>query len=299
MELQITTLIENMEDDHGELVAEHGLSLYIEFDSKKILFDTGQTGAFVDNAKKCNKSLEDLDYVIMSHGHYDHSGGFRRLLSIMGKNTTVCVGKGFFNLKYKHLEDGMYKFNGNDFTKEDIQQAGLNLIEVSENVFFISDTIMLFTNFKSRTTFEKYNSNFYIKDCQADKKGSQDIENSQVGIQDQYIQDKFLEEVALGLKTSKGLVLIVGCSHVGIINILEHVRQQIDIPIYAIVGGTHLIEADKYRMEQTMNALNNMKIGKLALSHCTGENGMSEICRNFPKEFVKNNTGHVLCVPEI
>lgn len=299
MELQITTLIENMKDDRGELVAEHGLSLYIEFDGKKILFDTGQTGAFVDNAKKCDKSLEDLDYVIMSHGHYDHTGGFRRLTSVVDKNTIICVGCGFFHLKYKRLEDGMYKFNGNDFTKKDILDAGFQLTEVCEDVWYITDKMMLFTNFKSTTTFEKYNPNFYIKDNQTNVNGSQDIENSQVGIQDQYIQDKFLEEVALGLKTSKGLVLIVGCSHVGIINILEHVRQQIDIPIYAIVGGTHLIEADDVRMEQTMNALKNMKIGKLALSHCTGENGMCEICRNFPKEFVKNNTGHVLCVPEI
>ena len=74
-ELRITTLIENMPDEEGKLIAEHGLSLYIEFDGKRILFDTGQTGDFVKNAKYLGINLDSLDDIIISHGHYDHSGG--------------------------------------------------------------------------------------------------------------------------------------------------------------------------------------------------------------------------------
>ena len=75
MTLKITTLIENQPDEAGALAFEHGLSLYIEFAGKRLLFDTGQTGAFVDNARKLGVDLTTLDAVVLSHGHYDHSGG--------------------------------------------------------------------------------------------------------------------------------------------------------------------------------------------------------------------------------
>ena len=78
MELRITTLIEDEQDQEKQLLFEHGFSLYIEFEGKNILFDTGQTGAFVKNAVRLQKNLKDLNYVIVSHGHYDHGGGIRQ-----------------------------------------------------------------------------------------------------------------------------------------------------------------------------------------------------------------------------
>lgn len=86
MELKITTLIENMPDSKGELICEHGLSLQIEFRGKRILFDTGQTGDFLKNAEKLKKSMQDLDMIIISHGHYDHSGGVPKLVKIQIKS---------------------------------------------------------------------------------------------------------------------------------------------------------------------------------------------------------------------
>ena len=82
MELKITTLIENQPGQDGRLAFEHGLSLFIEFAGKRLLFDTGQTGAFADNAEKLSIDLSQLDAVILSHGHYDHSGGLARLLPL-------------------------------------------------------------------------------------------------------------------------------------------------------------------------------------------------------------------------
>ena len=96
MTLKITTLIENQPDEAGALAFEHGLSLYIEFAGKRLLFDTGQTGAFVDNARKLSVDLATLDAVVLSHGHYDHSGGFARLLPLLPANVPVYVGEGFF-----------------------------------------------------------------------------------------------------------------------------------------------------------------------------------------------------------
>ena len=99
MDLRITTLIENNQDAQKSLCYEHGLSMFIETDGKQILFDTGQTGDFLKNAKLLNKDLTALDYIIMSHGHYDHSGGFRTLVGEAGKISQLIVGDEFFKPK--------------------------------------------------------------------------------------------------------------------------------------------------------------------------------------------------------
>jgi len=104
MNLKITTLIENNPDDNNLLSSEHGLSLYIEIDEMKILFDTGQSGDFIKNAEKLNVDLSNLKYVVLSHGHYDHTGGFRNLVDKIGNSYKLIAGKDFFNNKYKLVE---------------------------------------------------------------------------------------------------------------------------------------------------------------------------------------------------
>ncbi len=121
MNFKITTLIENNPDENNFLLSEHGLSLYIETDEMKILFDTGQSGDFIENAEKLNVDLSDLKYVVLSHGHYDHSGGFRKLVDKVGNSYKLIVGEKFFNNKYKLIERDTYKYNGNSFDKEYIQ----------------------------------------------------------------------------------------------------------------------------------------------------------------------------------
>lgn len=79
MTVKITTLIEN-NSDNPSLHSEHGLSFYIQVDNTNIIFDTGQSGKFIENADKLNIDLKQTDYVILSHGHYDHSGGFISLI---------------------------------------------------------------------------------------------------------------------------------------------------------------------------------------------------------------------------
>lgn len=115
MELKITTLIENQPGQDGRLAFEHGLSLFIEFAGKRLLFDTGQTGAFADNAEKLSIDLSQLDAVILSHGHYDHSGGLARLLPLLSPGTPIYAGKEFFAAKYKKLPGDRFQYNGNPF----------------------------------------------------------------------------------------------------------------------------------------------------------------------------------------
>ncbi|MBO5177721.1 MAG: MBL fold metallo-hydrolase [Lachnospiraceae bacterium] len=281
MSLKITTLIENMPDKDGKLAYEHGFSVWIELENEKILFDTGQTGAFAKNAEQLGIDLSVADRIIVSHGHYDHTGGIPELLGKLKSRTPFYMGKEFFIPKYKLLEDGSYKYNGNPFEKELLMEdsekhpkAELHYIE--EDVTRISEQLLLFKNFSRMTEYEKPNPKFYVKDAQ------------------NYIPDLFPDEIALGIITKQGIVLIVGCSHVGIVNILNAVQKTTGLPVAAVLGGTHLVEADKERLDKTAEAMKRYGVRTIAVSHCTGEAGMELLKREFPEGFVLNTTGTVL-----
>ena len=278
MELKITTLIENMPDEEEKLCFEHGLSLYIEFGGKKILFDTGQSGSFLKNAEVLKKSVQELDYVIISHGHYDHSGGVPALLEVLEAPVSMYVGKGFFGKKYKKLSDGTYRYNGNPFTQRELAPDRIALHEITEDITRLHENILLFKNFHRVSVFEKPNSKFFLE------------------TEEGYVLDEFSDEIALGLCTQKGLVLIVGCSHVGISNILQNVKERVQLPIYAVLGGTHLMEADEERLQKTMEAFHDCGVTQIAVSHCTGEQGILCAEQEFGKNFICNNTGNVYCI---
>lgn len=278
MSLKITTLIENMPDTEGRLAYEHGFSVLVEFEGKKLLFDTGQTGAFVENAKRLGIDLASLDCVVLSHGHYDHTGGVPALLTKLKKKTPFYIGKEFFSPKYKRLEDGSYHYNGNPFQKEQLteQDATAELHFVDEDVTRISGQLVLFKNFTRITEYESVNPKFFVK--------------TEAG----YEQDLFSDEIALGILTEGGLVLVVGCSHVGIVNILEHVKRTLHLPVAAVLGGTHLVEADEGRLRKTAEALKAHGVKQIAVSHCTGEAGMELLKKEFRSEFILNNTGNIM-----
>lgn len=276
MSLKITTLIENNSDKNNILYSEHGLSLYLEINEKKILFDTGQSGDFIKNAEKLKSDLNNLDYVILSHGHYDHSGGFRKLVEDTSKSFKLLVGNGFFNEKYKFIEGESYKFNGNSFDEEFARENEVFIKYIDEDLFNITEDVIIFSNFERKNDFEILNSKFYIKE------------------NDKYVIDDFSDEIVLGVKHEKGLVVILGCSHVGIVNILETIIQRTGMPIYAIVGGSHLIEADEMRLNNTINYLKEKNINILRLSHCTGNSAVEKLKSEFGNKFVYNNTGNII-----
>lgn len=281
MSLKITTLIENNSDENNILLSEHGLSLYIEIDEIKILFDTGESGDFIENADKLKIDLNNLDYVLLSHGHYDHTGGFRKLVENTKNSFKLIVGNEFFSKKYKLLESDDYKFNGNSFDEKFIDENNISIKYINRDLFNITEDVMLFSNFERNTDFEVLNKKFYIKQ------------------NDEYMPDDFSDEIVLAVKTEKGLVVILGCSHVGVINILKTIIKRTGMPIYAVVGGSHLIEADELRLNNTIKFLKESDIQVLRLSHCTGENAIRELEYEFGNKFVYNNTGHVIKVLRI
>lgn len=274
--MKITTLIENKFGENEDLFIEHGLSLYIEVDDKRILFDTGQSGDFIENAKQVDIDLKDLNYVAISHGHFDHSGGLERLIEDINPKIELYVGNGFFNRKYSLREDGDYQFNGNPFDEDYLKDINIPIHYVRDDIIKLTDNLLIFTNFNRDEDFENTNPNMFLK------------------VGDNYIKDPFLDEISLGIKTSRGLVVIVGCSHVGIVNILETIIQRTGMQIYALIGGTHLVKEDDEKINKVIEYLKEKEIKVIGACHCTGKQGETMLSQQLEESFISNNTGDVL-----
>lgn len=282
MELKIITLIENQPDREGKLAFEHGLSLYIEFAGKRLLFDTGQTGAFLDNAEKLGVRLCGLDGVILSHGHYDHSGGLPRLLPLLSPDMPLYTGKGFFTPKYKavpsteqKIPGSSFQYNGNPFPREILAPYPIRLVELSSSVTWITPEILIFKNFTRSCPFEIPNPRFFLGDAAG------------------FCPDLFEDELALGLLTRKGLVFLSGCAHPGIINMLRTAAAAISAPLFAVLGGTHLVDASDARLQDTIQAFRELGIQQIAVSHCTGAKGEAMLQEAFPGRYIRNHTGNI------
>lgn len=256
--MKIATLIENKPGDREELYTEYGLSIYIEVDGKKILFDTGQSGDFIDNAKDLGIDLKGLDYVIISHGHYDHSGGFERLI--------------------KEINPSINLYLGNPFEEQFLSENNIQVKYINEDILNIRENLIVFTNFNRNQEFENTNQNMYLKE------------------DEEYKKDMFLEEVSLGIKTNKGLVVIVGCSHAGIVNILDTITERIDTNIYGVIGGIHLIKENDEKINKIIEYLKEKDIELIGACHCTGKQGETMLSQRLKGSFIDNNTGDTLYI---
>lgn len=284
--VKITTLIENTPDRDRKLHAEHGLSLWIEDGKQKILFDTGQSGKFIENAKRLGVDLESADKMVLSHAHYDHGGGMRAYWQAFSQRPELWLGRCFFSQGKKfHMSDGSVKtdfakepgrrYIGVDFTEQDILEQGMKVRYVSEPMQQVSESIYVFGNFERRYAFETLNPTMELKTAAG------------------FIVDSFADEIALGVITANGVVVLLGCAHPGFLNMASAISERTGKKLAGIIGGTHLVEADAARTALSVATVREMGISVLGLSHCTGSAAVAAFQEAFPGSFV-NRTGAVL-----
>jgi 7,8-dihydropterin-6-yl-methyl-4-(beta-D-ribofuranosyl)aminobenzene 5'-phosphate synthase len=250
--LKVTTLVDNYSLLGSRFWAEHGLSFLIEADGEKILFDTGQTGEVIGhNLDYLNQDLTDLNYVVLSHGHYDHTGGLNEIAK-RTENPTVFAHPNVFDDKYA-LKGSTYKPIGIPFRRNKLKKS-LNF-RFNKNGKEIIDGVRTTGFIPREINFEKVPEMYCIK-----KNGN-------------YIKDEIIDDQALILETRKGIVVILGCTHSGVINTLNQVSEITgDRKIWGVLGGTHLRAAKKARLQKTAWVLKRFKIQTIGLSHCSGEN---------------------------
>ena len=275
MATKITTLVENTLGEHLALKNEHGISFYIEKDSHKILFDTGQSGAFMYNAEQLKIELSNLEYVVLSHGHYDHSGGLVNLADKY-RQYEVVMGTGFFNEKYGFTGNS-YEYLGNRFEESFLKEQGISYRFVKEELTEIVPGVFVITNFPRIHQDEVISPRFKIM-----KDG-------------EFKQDLFNDEVLIAIDTPRGIVVLLGCSHPGVRNMLDHVKNLLKKPVYAVIGGTHLVEASGESMEKAVKYLSKEDMGIIGVSHCTGKTAMSKLGVSKDRYF-HNSTGCSLII---
>lgn len=255
----LRTLLENNLSKNRALIAEHGLSFMVETEDAKILFDCSAGSAARKNAEKMNVSLADADYVVLSHSHYDHAGGYPDMVS-HGVHAPLITGPRFFEEKYAR-EDGKYVYLGCGFGENFLTENGIDY-RVCEEWETLAKGCHVVGGFKRSYDFEKVPSRFVRQ------------------TKDGMAADDFPDEVCLVLESEKGFVMVVGCSHPGILNMIESVRERFGQPVYAVFGGSHLVEADEARLEETVKILKDMGITFAGFNHCTGETAQNRLSQN-------------------
>lgn len=246
----LRTLLENSISQNKALTAEHGLSFMVETEHAKILFDCSAGSAARKNAGKMNVSLTDVDYVVLSHSHYDHAGGYPDMAA-HGACAPLVTGPRFFEEKYAR-DGGKYVYLGCGFGESFLTENGIEHL-VCEGCETLAEGCHVVGGFKRIYDFEKAPSRF--------------VRQTREGM----IPDDFPDEICLVIESTKGLIMIVGCSHPGILNMIESVRERFGQPVYAVFGGSHLVEADEERLLKTMKILKDMGIALAGFNHCTGD----------------------------
>ena len=259
--VRITALIENTPSGNKSLLHEHGLSLLIDDGYVKVLFDCGADGAFISNARRMGVALDDFDAVVISHSHYDHAGGFRDFAEAGFRVPSLYVGKGFFQQKYSR--SGIrYTYLGSGWDEEFAMAHGFSVRAV-DGISELSPSMTIFSNFPRIHSEETIPTRF--------------VKSTGAG----FVPDDFSDEIAIGIKTDKGLVVIVGCSHPGIMNILSSIKERTGEDIYAVFGGTHLKEADTARAEATVEYLAREGVSIAGFCHCSGSDAIKLAAERF------------------
>ena len=279
MKLRITTLSENTAGV-GNLLAEWGLSILVETDDINILLDTSSGISASHNADILGIDLSKIDKIVLSHGHFDHTGGLRQILRKMRKEVEIIAHPDIWAAKYARRQGQKDRYIGVPFQRQELESLGANFTLTTKPTK-ITDNIMTTGEIPMVTDFEEIEPNrFFVKE--------------ETGWQ----PDELLDDQALIINTEQGLVVILGCAHRGIINTLYHAQQLTGVkPIHMVLGGCHLISASKERIRLTISALRELSAQKLGVSHCTGLPAAVIMAQEFGDKFFFNNAGTRINLP--
>lgn len=247
--LSATLLIDDSPGNPG-LLTEHGLSFWIEADGHRILFDTGQSDALQHNARALGIDLAAADAVVLSHGHYDHTGG---LSSVMKLNPAAPV--------YCHPDVAVPRYS----LRPDAMAHSIGMPSESCTALFKSGRVRRvsgptylsagigITGMIPRVSaFEDTGGAFFL-DPEAKK------------------PDAIEDDQSMWIEISQGIVIIAGCCHSGIVNTVAHIETvRPAVKIHAIIGGLHLLNASANRLEATVEALAKRSPDVMVPCHCTG-----------------------------
>ncbi|MFH0876336.1 MAG: MBL fold metallo-hydrolase [archaeon] len=246
--MKIIIIVEDTKKENS-FESEHGLSVYFEINNKKIMFDLSQSSMFLRNAKKLNIGLSDINYLVFSHGHYDHTGGFSSFP--LNKNLKIIA----------HPDSILPKYAGERYIGFPIDKTDSEIDFNDEPVWLTESCIFLGTIPGER----KASLGYYIKDNMA-------------------YDDFLIDDTALVIRDKKKLLIITGCAHSGIINIVKYAKQFFNENKIIIIGGFHMSKFTEKEIKNTIEELKKQGVAKVFPGHCTGDKAIKAIINSIGGE---------------
>ncbi len=285
-ELKVYTLAEDYAGYNSPFWAQHGISFLIEVRindiKRRILFDTGSYAEpILFNMKLLNINPKTIDMIILSHSHFDHTGGLLGIMKEINKEIPIFAHPNIFKVSFAIEPEFMYAgippLRGG--SKEEIERLGgiwilsKDPIQLMPGVFTLGEiTKEEKVEFEKKVTIGLYR-----------------LEKGRI------IPDNVEDEIGLAVNTRKGLVIIVGCSHPGIVSMIQKAIKISGInKVYAVIGGFHLIDAEDKRIKRTVSAIKELGVKKVYTGHCTGLRAEKAFADEFGKDFEKLHSGKIM-----
>ena len=258
---RIFCVVDNQVKRSSFFRGEHGVSFWIETSQVGILFDTGLSGTvLLHNLDLMEINLRDIGGVVLSHAHYDHTGGLPKLLSEK-PGLPLYASPDIFRSRFS-IRNGQYKSIGMPMTEDEFSlKADLNLnsspVEVLPGLWTSGEI-------SQRTEPEGRSVQHFVS------KG------------DSWAPDPYRDDMSMVLETAGGMVLICGCCHAGLLNTMAHVSRTFQRRIISVLGGTHLVTADDLYLKHVINTLrDDYELESFYPNHCTGEHAYLMLANAF------------------
>ena len=278
MKTKITVICENSVYMTSALIGEHGLSFLIE-NEDATLFDTGQGLGLMNNLKVLGKDSSIIKRVVLSHGHYDHTGGLLDFLKTHEGNIPVYLHPDAFNSRYSQTTD-------EGITTEKaigIRHERIEYEKEGANFHFINGYIPITGSISALCEVSR-DFNWKSQDARLKQK-----------VNDKIIDDPFMDDLSLLITTDSGPVVLLGCAHAGIVEILNDISKRSGYrEFHAVIGGTHLANAAEEYVKEAIAALKKYNVKKIGLSHCTGFKIACRFASEFQDKFFNASVGAVI-----
>lgn len=254
-------------------VAEHGFALWIEAAGRTILFDTGNQEALLPNCEKLSLSFPSLTDLVISHGHYDHTGGVDSVVREAG-DIQVYLHQAAMQPRYVNGEEEARPVRMPAASMQSLWSLGDDSIHWLTHPFNLAQDIGITGPIARLTDYEDPGGAFYY-----DPWGKR--------------PDPIEDDNALWLQSSEGLIVCVGCSHAGIVNTLKAIIEITgQSRIRTVIGGLHLINASAERLAHTAAALNDFDLQQLVACHCTGDESLAYLAEHVRCEVIQGYAGY-------